>query len=113
MRESPAGQLIDTPLTIQGLAGVTASPLKSVLTASAALDFASMLTLAQNDQNIAVVGARVNDPVFLGLPAAPTAGISFNVFVSAADVVTVRANNVSGGTVDPASATYRVAVLQF
>jgi hypothetical protein len=84
-----------------------------VLTASAALNFASMATLTSaTDLTITVTGATTNDTVVLGLPAAPTAGIVFSAFVSAADTVTVRAFNVSSGTVDPASATYKVKVIQ-
>ncbi len=81
-----------------------------VLTASAALDFASIATTATGDLTIAVPGAAVGDPVSLGLPAAPAAGLVFFAFVSAADVVTVRAMNITGTGVDAASATYKVAV---
>jgi hypothetical protein len=79
--------------------------------ATATLDFASIAAAASEDLTIAVTGAVVGDPVFLGLPAAPTAGIVFQCFVSASDVVTVRATNITGAPVDPASADYRVAVL--
>jgi len=57
-----------------------------------------------------VTGAAVGDRVSLGLPAAPTAGIVFQAFVSAADTVTVRATNITANPVDPASATYKVKV---
>lgn len=88
-------------------------PTPRVLTASAALNFASMATLTSaTDLTITVTGATTNDTVILGLPAAPTAGIVFSAFVSAADTVTVRAFNVSSGTIDPASATYKVKVIQ-
>lgn len=81
------------------------------LRAAAALNFASMTTLTSaSDLTITVPGAAVNDVVTLGLPAAPTAGIVFTAFVSAADTVTVRAFNVTSGTIDPASATYAVKV---
>jgi hypothetical protein len=79
--------------------------------ATAALNFGSIAAAASEDLTIAVTGAVVGDPVFLGLPAAPTAGIIFQCFVSASDVVTVRATNITGAPVDPASADYRVAVL--
>jgi len=83
-----------------------------IITASAALDFPSMATLASADLTIAVAGAAVNDSVMIGLPAAPTSGIVFSAFVSATGTVTVRAFNTTAGTIDPASATYKVKVAQ-
>jgi len=83
-----------------------------VLTASATLDFASIAAAASEDLTITVTGAAVGDSVTLGLPAAPTAGIVFNNFVSAADTVTVRATNITGGAVDPASADYTAMVFK-
>lgn len=80
------------------------------LRASAALNFGSLTTLTSADLTITVTGAAVQDIVSLGLPAAPTAGIVFTAFVSATDTVTVRAFNVTSGTIDPASATYAVTV---
>lgn len=85
---------------------------KARLTATAALNFASINAAASADLTITVAGAAVNDSVALGLPAAPTAGIVFNAFVSAANTVTVRATNITAGAVDPASATYRVTVIK-
>lgn len=86
--------------------------LTAVLGASAALNFASIATTASEDLTITVAGAAVNDAVSLGLPAAPTAGLVFNAFVSATNTVTVRASNITGSAVDAASATYRVVVTQ-
>lgn len=80
------------------------------LTATGALDFASIASTASEDLTIALTGAAVGDPVTLGLPAAPTAGIVFQAFVSAADVVTVRATNITAAPVDPASASYTVRI---
>ena len=84
-----------------------------ILSATDTLDFASIGSQASSDLTIAVTGAAAGDSVFLGLPASPAAGIVFNAFVSAADTVTVRAHNYTGGAVDPASATYRVTVVKF
>lgn len=85
---------------------------KARLTATAALDFASINAAASEDLTIAVTGAAVGDSVSLGLPAAPTAGIVFQAFVSAANTVTVRATNITAGAVNPASATYRATVIK-
>lgn len=84
----------------------------AVLLGSATLNFGSINAAAQADLTITVTGARANDMVALGLPAAPTAGIVFNAFVSADDTVTVRATNITAAPVDPASATYKVAVIK-
>ena len=84
----------------------------TVLTGSAALDFASIASLGQADLTIAVASAVVGDEVALGLPAAPTAGLIFNAFVDSAGSVTVRAHNYTAGAIDAASATYNVRVFQ-
>jgi len=87
--------------------------IRRYLSVAAALDFASIVAAASADLTIAVPGAQVGDAVYLGLPAAPQAGFIFQAFVSAADVVTVRATNITAGDLDAASATYRVAVVGF
>lgn len=85
---------------------------KAVLTATAALNFASIAAAASEDLTITVAGAAVNDSIASGLPSAPTAGIVFNMFVSAANTVTVRATNITAAPVDLASATYRATVIK-
>lgn len=90
----------------------TARAAIGVLTATATLDFPSIAAAAKADLTITVTGAAVGDAVFLGLPAAPAAGLVFNAFVSAANTVTVRASNTSSGAVDAASATYRAVVFK-
>lgn len=95
-----------------GFGGLTGGALLGILFGTAALDFPSIAAAASADLTIAVAGAAVNDRVILGLPAAPTAGLIFQVFVSAADTVTVRATNITGLAVDALSATYNVSVLK-
>lgn len=85
---------------------------ESVLSATAALDFASIAAAASADLTITVAGAAVGDAVALGLPAAPAAGLVFFGFVSAANTVTVRAMNITGSGVDAALATYRATVFK-
>jgi hypothetical protein len=82
-----------------------------VLSGSASLDFGSITNATQASLTITVVGAAVGDEVIMALPAAPTAGLVFNAFVSAADTVTVRASNISAAPVDPAAATFGVIVI--
>lgn len=89
----------------------TGATLTKMLTASASLNFPSISAASQADLTITVTGAAVGDEVVMSLPAAPTAGIVFNAFVSATNTVTVRATNVTAAPVDPAAATYGVIVL--
>lgn len=88
----------------------TGATLSKLLTATATLDFPSISAVSQQSLTISVPGAAVGDEVAMALPAAPTAGIVFNAFVSAADTVTIRATNVTASPVDPASASYSVIV---
>lgn len=83
-----------------------------IVTATAVLDFPSIAANAKADLTITVPAAAVGDAVFLGLPAAPAAGLVFQAFVSAANTVTVRASNTSAAPVDAASATYRAVVFK-
>jgi hypothetical protein len=81
------------------------------LTGSATLNFPSTLTNLSADLTITVTGAALSDVVSLGVPnAAVNANTSYSAWVSAANTVTVRFNNYSSGTVDPASASFKVFV---
>jgi hypothetical protein len=63
------------------------------------------------DLTITVTGAADGDVVSLGVPnAAVNANTFYSAWVSAANTVTVRFNNYSIGTVDPASALFKVFV---
>lgn len=84
----------------------------AVLSGSATLDFASTATLVDDELTISVTGAAVGDPVAVGTPAAPNGNTVVWGYVSAANTVTVRFNNTSGGTIDPASGTYKVKVFK-
>lgn len=81
------------------------------LTATATLNFASTATGAvATALTVTVTGAAVGDKVVLGAPSTLEAGLIAFGFVSAADTVSIRLANLSGGTVDPASASWKVAV---
>lgn len=102
---------LDGAVRIGGSNGTAADLIAS---ASATLDFPSISASGgTQDLTITVTGASTGDVVQLGLPAAPSAGVVFNAWVSAANTVTVRATNATGSPIDPASATYRVAVTSF
>ena len=61
-------------------------------------------------QTVAVIGARVGDDVTVHADTTPTAGVVYQAWVSASDVVSVRAVNVSAADIDPPAITLRVIV---
>jgi hypothetical protein len=94
------------------LGGAANAVITKHLSAAAALDFADTATGAAANLTITVTGAALGDTVTLGIPngsiVAGAAG--FYAWVSAADTVTVRFWNASGGNLNPASGTFRVDV---
>jgi hypothetical protein len=115
-----ASQSIANAALQNGLVATTTFKVKStgtavtkLLSVATTLDFPNTLAVTSSDMTITVTGAAVGDAVFIGLPAAPTAGFIFQGFVSAADTVTIRATNFTAGALNPASATYRVTVVGF
>jgi len=94
--------------------GTTGTPIQKVMSTTAVLDFPSTLTLTSSDLNITLTGAADGDVVQLGIPnAAVLANSCWTAWVSAANTITVRFNNYSGGSLNPASGTFRVAITQF
>lgn len=85
----------------------------SILSATATLDFPSIGSNDTETLTITVTGAVAGDSVFLGVPAGLDAGLIFCASVTAADTVTVRLHNSSGGSTDPASGTFRATVIRF
>lgn len=80
---------------------------------SSTLDFGSTSGGASTDLTITVTGAVSGDIVWLGVPnGSMPAGGTFFAWVSAADTVTVRFANNSGGSLDPSSGTFKVKVLK-
>ena len=88
------------------------SPLSGLLTGSATYDAASLLDGAGATTTVTVAGAALGDFAMASL-GVDAAGISVTAYVSAANTVSVRLQNESGGTLDLASTTLRVAVLPF
>jgi hypothetical protein len=84
--------------------------LSKILPASAILDFPSIAAGGQQELTISVTGAAVGAMVALGPPSGLEAGVVVAARVSASGVVTVRAANITGSPIDPASATYNVVV---
>lgn len=91
---------------------VTVKAMAAGLNASASLDFGSIGAAASADLTVAVAGAVTGDAVAVALPAAPTAGLVFQAFVSAANTVSVRATNITGSAIDPTAASFGVTVFK-
>lgn len=87
----------------------SASP--SVITASATYDPANLVDGAGVTTTVAVVGARVGDYVQASF-ALDLQGVQLHGWVSAADVVSVRFQNETGGAVDLGSGIIRVRVVK-
>ena len=88
----------------------TVTGVTNTLSASATLNFPSTGSRMSSDLTITVNGAAIGDAVSLGTPAAPTTNSVFVAFVSAANTVTVRFNNYTNASLDPASGTFKVVV---
>lgn len=82
------------------------------LSGSATLDFPNTASNDQSDLTITVTGAVEGDVVAIGIPNAATTQGTFVGWVSAANTVTIRFHNTSGGAIDPASGTFKVNVLR-
>lgn len=89
---------------------------QQTLTATASLNFGSMAAGASDDLTVSVPrvsAADVSPVVSIGVPAGLTAGLVFHGWVSADDVVTVRATNASTGVINPGAAVFRVEVRRY
>jgi hypothetical protein len=94
--------------------GSTRYTLAKTLTTTASLDFASTAAQTSSDLTITLNGVAAGDAVSLGVPtSARNANSSFEAWVSAANTVTVRFNNYSTASINPASGTFRVVVTKY
>lgn len=88
------------------------SKVNRVLYAKATIDIASINAVSTATNTVSCPGAKPGDVVLVGLPATLDAGIVFNAHVSAAGTITLRALNITAGSVNPASADYEFLVFQ-
>ena len=79
---------------------------------SATLNASSLLDAAGETNTIAVPGVKLGDIVLNVSMGVDISGISVTPYVSAADVVSIRFQNESGGTLDLASTTVRCVVVR-
>jgi hypothetical protein len=85
-----------------------------ILAATSTLDFANTAAGAATDLTVNITGAVDGDPVMIGVPNGSTvANGHFVGWVSSTGVVTVRfLNNNLVAALNPASGTFKVAVLK-
>lgn len=89
------------------------SPIINIISRQLTLDFPNTAIGTVADLTVPVTGAVAGSPVFVGAPdGSVTATSTFFAWVSAADTVTVR-HAPNGVAADPASGTFRVAVMSF
>lgn len=82
------------------------------LTEEETLNFGSINAGLQASLTVSVMGALVGDVVMVGAPSTLEAGLSFCAYVSAADTVRVIVTNNTAGSIDPASASWKIGVLK-
>ena len=76
-------------------------------------DFGLIAAHTEASTTVTVAGASTSGtPTVIVTPSANTAGIALKGVVTAKDTVTIYALNTTAAGIDPASATYRVTVLQ-
>lgn len=80
------------------------------LRGAATADVASLIDAAGATHTVTVTGAAIGDFVLVSA-SVDLAGITVTGYVSAADTVSIRVQNESGGTVDLASAIWQVLVI--
>lgn len=77
-------------------------------TGSVTIDFGSIAANSQASNTTLTIAEAKTTDVFLCTATVNTVGIHFDAFCATDGVVTIRAMNFTAGSVDPASATFRV-----
>lgn len=79
--------------------------------ATASLNFGSIAAQTCAQLTVPVAGVVLGDALAVGVPSSLTNGLAATVYVSAADVVTVRLCNVTTSAIDPPAGNWRVRVI--
>lgn len=95
-----------TDLTDGGVTTLHTHSLHNVAT----LDFGSISSNSTAELTATVTGATEGAAVYLGPPATIESGLVWCGYVSAADTVTVRLHNSTGGAINPANADWHIKV---
>lgn len=85
-------------------------PWKRGLSATATLDFPAIAAQSQQTLTATLTGARVGD--FAIISSADVSGVIFTAAVTANDTVTVYAKNYTAGSINPASQSFKITILQ-
>jgi hypothetical protein len=86
----------------------------AVLKGTATLNFGSVPAHAAATLTMTITGVAVGDVATVSVQprtATPEAGIVYDAYISAADTVTVRANNYTTAAIDPANTDFMVTVV--
>lgn len=86
---------------------------RTIHTKTATLDFGSISGGATAELTVSISGASVGDVVVVGPPSVIETGLVWCCYVSSLNTVTIRLHNSTGSPVDPASASWRVAVIKY
>jgi hypothetical protein len=102
------------PDMMNGLKVGSGTTLTKVVRGTIAVDLASVANAAVTEVTLTITGAATGDTVIMTPPTAGmTAGlIAGDARVSAADTVKLRVANLSGGTLDEASATWSYCLIR-
>lgn len=84
----------------------------SITKGSVTINPASISSAAVGETSVTISGAAVGDTIILNAPAAIEAGCVWSSFVSATDTVKLRIANLSGGSLDCASATWDYCLIK-
>lgn len=91
----------------------TISDQDAPITNVAVIDFPTTGSNMSSDHNITVSGASDGDIVSIGVPnASTTSNSNYTAWVSATNTVTIRFNNYSNATIDPAQGSFKVKVIK-
>ena len=95
--------------------GTNGTAMAAIYSATASLDFPSILATSTTNLTMTVTGAGTNSTVNISTinGTGSPFGIILGAWVSATDTVTVKAANVTVGAIDPAAMVIRATVTQF
>lgn len=102
-----------TDHTLRYCNGTSPLTVATVVSASAALDFGTILTGASSTATMTVSGAVSGDAVQCNPTVALSSGVSVAYsYVSSADTVTVTENFIGAVSIDPASANFKCSIVR-
>jgi hypothetical protein len=96
------------PVTV----GVDSAYIPGILTVLANVDFANLASLTCADQTVSLTGAAIGNAVAAGWPSSFNASLLGTMWVSAANTITIRVCNLSGGPINPAAANFRITLVR-